>query len=136
MWRINRELGYARGGEDASRRWRGALARPHRTGAPGGFTKSRRRAAGQRGPHQGPVAAARRRAGGRGRRERRRRRAGGPRPRDGRGRAGCDRWSLRDVADVLWACARLDRPPAADAVAALCGARAGGRAPVSIDATD
>ena len=37
---------------------------------------------------------------------------------------GCDRWSLRDVADVLWACARLDRPPAADAVAALCGARA------------
>ena len=55
---------------------------------PGGFTKGRRRAAGQRGPHQGPVAAARRRAGGRGRRERRRRRAGGPRPRDGRGRAG------------------------------------------------
>ena len=55
---------------------------------PGGFAKGRRRAAGQRGPHQGPVAAARRRAGGRGRRERRRRRAGGPRPRDGRGRAG------------------------------------------------
>ena len=41
---------------------------------------------------------------------------------------GCDRWSLRDVADVLWACARLDRPPAADAVAALCGARAVRRA--------
>ena len=51
-------------------------------------SKGRRRAARQRGPHQGPVAAARRRAGGRGRRERRRRRAGGPRPRDGRGRAG------------------------------------------------
>ena len=45
---------------------------------------------------------------------------------------GCDRWSLRDVADVLWACARLDRPPAADAVAALCGARAVRRASAGV----
>ena len=41
---------------------------------------------------------------------------------------GCDRWSLRDVADVLWACARLDRPPDADAIAALCGSSAVRRA--------
>ena len=49
---------------------------------------------------------------------------------------GCDRWSLRDVADVLWACARLDRPPAADAVAALCGARAVRRAGAGVHRRD
>jgi len=37
---------------------------------------------------------------------------------------GTARWALRDVADVLWAAARLDRPPAADLLRALLTAPA------------